>query len=137
MKILLIFAVCIFNQIEAPAAVDNPNDDGSKISITWQDPAVEMKIDGYEIWRAEESQDFEKIADKSKVPILAYNIPQNTFNNIPPRVIHQLADHPNILGLKDSWGDMFQFQEYLTARSEKFSIFMGPNSGTHPVNICV
>ncbi len=69
---------------------------------------------------------FEKIADKSKVPVLAYNIPQNTFNNIPPRVIHQLADHPNILGLKDSWGDMFQFQEYLTARSEKFSVFMGP-----------
>ena len=69
---------------------------------------------------------FEKIADQSRVPILAYNIPQNTFNNIPPKVIQQLADHPNILGLKDSWGDMFQFQEYLTAKSEKFSVFIGP-----------
>lgn len=69
---------------------------------------------------------YQKIADESKVPILAYNIPQNTYNNIPPRVIQQLAGHQNILGLKDSWGDMFQFQEYLTARSEKFSVFMGP-----------
>ncbi|MFC2026259.1 dihydrodipicolinate synthase family protein [Chloroflexota bacterium] len=69
---------------------------------------------------------FETIADRSKVPVLAYNIPQNTYNNIPPRVIGRLSEHPNIVGLKDSWGDMFQFQEYLAYRSESFSVFMGP-----------
>ncbi len=46
--------------------MDSPNDDGSKISISWQDPATEMAIDSFEVWRAEEANDFEKIAEVNK-----------------------------------------------------------------------
>lgn len=69
---------------------------------------------------------FLTIADASIVPILIYNIPQHTHVNLNPKLIAELAEHPNIVGLKDSWGDFFQFQEFLGLRSENFSVFMGP-----------
>jgi 4-hydroxy-tetrahydrodipicolinate synthase len=69
---------------------------------------------------------FEAVADKSQIPLLIYNIPQNTHINIPPKVIRSLSAHPNIVGLKDSWGDIRQFQEYLRFKGDSFSVFMGP-----------
>ena len=69
---------------------------------------------------------FLTIADAAAVPILIYNIPQHTHVNLTPRLVSRLADHPNIVGLKDSWGDFFQFQEFLDLRNDNFSVFMGP-----------
>jgi 4-hydroxy-tetrahydrodipicolinate synthase len=68
---------------------------------------------------------FITVADAASQPVFIYNI-QNTHNNLSPALIAELAEHPNILGLKDSWGDFYQFQEFLALRSEKFSVFMGP-----------
>lgn len=68
---------------------------------------------------------FTTVAEASSRPVLVYNI-QNTHNNLPPALLAELAVHPNIVGLKDSWGDFYQFQEFLALRSEKFSVFMGP-----------
>jgi hypothetical protein len=66
MEILLIFVIFTSGTMDAPAVRDYPNDDGSKIAISWQDLAAEMKIDGYEIWRAEGEGDFEKIAEANR-----------------------------------------------------------------------
>jgi 4-hydroxy-tetrahydrodipicolinate synthase len=68
---------------------------------------------------------FAAVAEAASVPVLVYNI-QNTHNNLPPALLAELAMHPNIVGLKDSWGDFYQFQEFLALRSEEFSVFMGP-----------
>jgi len=68
---------------------------------------------------------FFAVADHAERPVLIYNM-TNTHNNLSPALMSELAGHPNIVGLKDSWGDFFQFQEFLTLRSEKFSVFMGP-----------
>jgi 4-hydroxy-tetrahydrodipicolinate synthase len=68
---------------------------------------------------------FTKVAEASTLPLLVYNI-QNTHNNLTPALMAELAAHPNIVGLKDSWGDFYQFQEFLALRSDKFSVFMGP-----------
>lgn len=68
---------------------------------------------------------FTTVAEASSRPVLVYNI-QNTHNNLSPALISELSMHPNIVGLKDSWGDFYQFQEFLALRSEKFSVFMGP-----------
>lgn len=65
-------------------------------------------------------------ADLSEVPVLVYNIPQNTHVNIPPDIIARLSEHPNIVGLKDSWGDFVQYQEFVALRNETFSVLMGP-----------
>jgi hypothetical protein len=63
MEILLIIAISLFGTMVAPDVRDNPNDDGSRIAISWQEFTSEMAIDGYEIWRAEGKNDFEKIAE--------------------------------------------------------------------------
>lgn len=68
---------------------------------------------------------FERIADASPVPLILYNIPQNTAMNLTVASVEQLAAHPNIVGIKDSWGDMFQFQEFLKLRSDGFTIMQG------------
>jgi 4-hydroxy-tetrahydrodipicolinate synthase len=69
------------------------------------------------------------IADQSDLPVLVYNIPQNTHNHLSPQLVRRLADHANIAGLKDSCGDMVQFQEFLSIKEDKgnaFSVFQGP-----------
>ena len=49
---------------------------------------------------------YETVADQSSVPIIIYNIPVNTGIDLTAEIISQLAPHPNIIGLKDSGGDV-------------------------------
>jgi dihydrodipicolinate synthase/N-acetylneuraminate lyase len=70
-------------------------------------------------------QHYVTIADAAEVPVLIYNIPQNTHVHLTPALIARLAEHPNIIGMKDSWGDMIQFQKFLPLISETFSVFQG------------
>ena len=49
---------------------------------------------------------YETVADQSSVPIIIYNIPANTGIDLTAEIISQLAAHPNIIGLKDSGGDV-------------------------------
>lgn len=48
---------------------------------------------------------FTAIADHSPLPVLAYNIPFRTNNNIEPSTIEKLRHHPNFIGLKDTVND--------------------------------
>ena len=68
---------------------------------------------------------FTRIADASPKPVILYNIPQNTGMPLSAASAASLATHPNILGIKDSGGDMFFFQELLALRSEKFVVMQG------------
>ncbi|MGB7054876.1 MAG: DUF6754 domain-containing protein [bacterium] len=63
MEILLICVVAMSEMISAPDVTDNPNDDGSKIVITWQQVSPDMVIDIYEIWRAEREKEFQRVAE--------------------------------------------------------------------------
>lgn len=49
---------------------------------------------------------FRSVADRSPVPVLLYNIPQCAPYNIPIEVAAELAQHPNILGIKESSGSI-------------------------------
>jgi 4-hydroxy-2-oxoglutarate aldolase len=49
---------------------------------------------------------FRSVADHSPLPVLLYNIPKFVPYQIPIEVIVELADHPNILGIKDSSGSV-------------------------------
>jgi len=70
---------------------------------------------------------FRRIADESSLPLVLYNIPQNTVNNISLDVTAQLAKHPNIVGIKDSSGDMLHFTRLLELRSTQFAVLQGAN----------
>ena len=69
---------------------------------------------------------FTRIADHCPVPLLLYNIPQNTHNTIELATVLELAEHPNIAGVKDSSGDLVTFQRGMLAGSSgDFTWIMG------------
>ncbi|MGB8845062.1 MAG: dihydrodipicolinate synthase family protein, partial [Terracidiphilus sp.] len=47
---------------------------------------------------------FRSIADRSPLPVVLYNIPKCVPYQIPVELVGELADHPNIIGIKDSSG---------------------------------
>jgi 4-hydroxy-2-oxoglutarate aldolase len=53
------------------------------------------------------------IADRSPIPVLIYNVPANTSFNIAPSIVAEIAQHPNVVGIKDSAGDINQLAEYV------------------------
>uniref|UniRef100_H2SPI9 4-hydroxy-2-oxoglutarate aldolase, mitochondrial n=2 Tax=Takifugu rubripes TaxID=31033 RepID=H2SPI9_TAKRU len=53
-------------------------------------------------------QHFTKVADNSPVPVVLYSVPANTGLELPLDAVMGLSEHPNILGLKDSGGDITQ-----------------------------
>lgn len=56
---------------------------------------------------------FEAIADSSQVPVILYNIPQNTGVALAPETVARLGEHANIAGIKDSSGDVANFVEMI------------------------
>jgi 4-hydroxy-2-oxoglutarate aldolase len=49
---------------------------------------------------------FESVADRSPLPIILYNIPKFVPYQIPVELVAELANHPNIIGIKDSSGSV-------------------------------
>ena len=49
------------------------------------------------------------MADACHVPVILYSVPGNTAIDMAPEVVISLASHPNIIGLKDSGGDVRWF----------------------------
>ncbi|XP_047222817.1 4-hydroxy-2-oxoglutarate aldolase, mitochondrial isoform X3 [Girardinichthys multiradiatus] len=49
---------------------------------------------------------FTEVADSSPVPVVLYSVPANTGLELPMDAVVELCQHPNILGLKDSGGDI-------------------------------
>jgi 4-hydroxy-2-oxoglutarate aldolase len=65
------------------------------------------------------------IADTSPVPVVLYNIPKYMHFALPPALVAELARHENIVGIKDSSGDLDLLGGYLEAQSESFSVLTG------------
>ncbi len=70
-------------------------------------------------------QHFREISESSDLPIIIYNIPYRTGRNIENETIHKLAGLKNIVGLKDSCGDIKQTMELLLHPPVDFSILTG------------
>ncbi|MDJ0041273.1 dihydrodipicolinate synthase family protein [Pantoea allii] len=73
------------------------------------------------------------IADALSVPVFLYNIPARTGNTIAPETARILAEHPNIIGVKDSAGSYESLSGYLDAvkDSKDFAVLNGPDSLIH------
>lgn len=52
---------------------------------------------------------FRQLADLSRKPMVLYNIPQAVHSTIEPQTAMELSAHPNIIGMKDSLGDLGRF----------------------------
>jgi 4-hydroxy-tetrahydrodipicolinate synthase len=73
-------------------------------------------------------QHFLQMSESTKLPIMIYNIPYRTGRNIENPTIYKLAELKNIVGLKDSCGDLKQTMELLLHPPADFSILTGEDT---------
>lgn len=74
---------------------------------------------------------FTTVADNSPIPVLLYNVPQFTHVNLTVNVVAELSGHPNIIGIKDSTGNVMQLGEFLGRVDAGFSILVGTASALY------
>jgi 4-hydroxy-2-oxoglutarate aldolase len=68
------------------------------------------------------------IADDSPVPVVLYNIPKYMHFALAPQLVAELAQHENIVGIKDSSGDLELLAGYLKSQNNDFSVLVGNGS---------
>ncbi len=68
---------------------------------------------------------FMALADRSPLPILLYNIPQNTGVTLAPATVAALAQHEQIVGIKDSSGDLASLASIVRRTSTRFAVMIG------------
>lgn len=68
---------------------------------------------------------YEAVADASKVPVLLYNMPPLTHVNLSSHAICALARHRNIVGVKDSAGNLEQLEATLQGVPDAFCVVTG------------
>ncbi|MEM7263317.1 MAG: dihydrodipicolinate synthase family protein, partial [Planctomycetota bacterium] len=71
---------------------------------------------------------YRSVADESKIPILLYHVPKFSPIEFSPRLVSNLASHPNIQGIKDTSGNMVFLASILAARTSEFRIYVGSAS---------
>lgn len=49
---------------------------------------------------------YRTVADRSPIPVIIYSFPQATGYDIPAELVIELAEHPNLIGIKESSGDV-------------------------------
>ena len=68
---------------------------------------------------------YETIADDSPLPVLLYHIPKLTSQSLPVESVVRLADHENIIGIKDSSGNLARMSALVRQTPSSFMIFEG------------
>ena len=76
-------------------------------------------------------QHFTSLADHASRPIVLYNIPYRTSVNLANDTLLALAEHPNIVGLKDCGADRAQSIELLRSRPAGFRVLTGEDAQYH------
>ncbi|MBQ2244711.1 MAG: 4-hydroxy-tetrahydrodipicolinate synthase [Oscillospiraceae bacterium] len=76
---------------------------------------------------------FTAVADASTVPVILYNVPSRTGCNLQPKTVARLAEHPNIVGLKEATGNMAQMVELMRLCGDKLDIYSGEDALTVPM----
>jgi len=76
---------------------------------------------------------FKLIADTVDLPMIIYNIPGRCGINLETATLMKLAKHPNIIGVKESSGNMIQIMDVINQRPKKFSVLSGDDNMALPV----
>src|SRR5881296_1553460 len=76
------------------------------------------------------------VADASPVPVLLYNFTALTGVNLLPAAVARLATHPNIIGMKESGGDIAQVADLVSGAPAGFNVLAGAAATFYPA-LCV
>ena len=74
------------------------------------------------------SDHYHRAADELPIPTIVYHIPKNTHVTIDAGLMAEIVKHPNIVGLKDSSGDVKRFADYSRACGKGCRMFVGNGS---------
>ena len=73
------------------------------------------------------------VADAVSLPIILYNVPSRTGVSIAPETCAALAEHPNIVGIKEASGNLGNIQRIRNLCPEDFTIWSGNDDETVPI----
>ncbi len=76
---------------------------------------------------------FTAIADASTVPVILYNVPSRTGCNIAPKTCAVLAEHPNIVAIKEASGNISQVAQIAALTKGKLDIYSGNDDQITPI----
>ena len=76
------------------------------------------------------------VADQSPVPVLLYNFTAVTGVNLLPAAVSKLSSHPNIIGVKESSGDVAQMTDLVAGTPDTFNVLAG-SATTFYASLCV
>lgn len=72
---------------------------------------------------------YKKIAEDVDLPIILYNIPKNTGINISSKILERLKKYKNIVGIKDSSGDIDNMKDYIeVTKDTHINVLVGSDS---------
>jgi 4-hydroxy-tetrahydrodipicolinate synthase len=76
---------------------------------------------------------FTKVADAVDIPIIVYNIPGRSGKNIENETMLRLAEHPNIMGVKEASGSIPQIMDLVMKKPDDFSVLSGDDNLAFPI----
>lgn len=79
---------------------------------------------------------FTAIADASTKPVILYNVPSRTGVNIEPATYAKLADHPNIVAIKEAGGNISKIVETAALVGDQLDIYSGNDDQIVPILAC-
>ena len=71
------------------------------------------------------AEHYRRVADACQIPVILYSIPQLTGVALEADLVARLAEHPNIIGIKESSGNVQRVGEIIAAVPEKFQVVVG------------
>lgn len=71
---------------------------------------------------------YHAVADSSEIPVIIYNMPANSGIDMDADQILAIADHPNIIGLKDSGGNIVKMASIINRAPDDFQVLAGSAS---------
>ena len=78
-------------------------------------------------------ESFKAIADASTKPCILYNVPSRSGCNLLPESVLALADHPNIVGIKEACGDISQVAKLCYLVGDKIDVYSGNDDQIIPI----
>jgi 4-hydroxy-tetrahydrodipicolinate synthase len=73
---------------------------------------------------------FSAIADASPKPVVVYNVPGRTGSNIETKTLLRIAEHDNIVAVKEASGNLGQVMDILRDRPQRFLVLSGDDAYT-------
>lgn len=75
---------------------------------------------------------YNDVAEASAVPVILYSVPRFTGIELGAGLVSSLARHPNIVGIKDSSGNVVQISEFVSRCPSDFQVLVGSGSALYP-----